>query len=249
LKGLRKYGVNDLCKLCRARLPAGPMAMMDGGLRLAGAAEATKDGQLRRRRYADAAVLLRQALAEDSSLAKAHYALGYALSESEVDIDGAEVAYRAAIECDPKHVAGARVNLGVLLENDRQDIDGAEAVYRAAIVYDPKHATFHNNLGNLLQFNRQDIDGAEAAYRAAIECDSKHVNAHGALGELLLDHRGAFAEAEALFRRTIKLTPRDVRPHVGLGFALAGRAHRRRGGVPLRTGHRPDQPPHTGGTA
>jgi hypothetical protein len=74
------------------------MAKMDGGLRLAVAAEATKDEQLRRRRYADAAVLLRQAPAEDSSLAQAHVALGCALFNGEADIDGAEAAWRAAIE-------------------------------------------------------------------------------------------------------------------------------------------------------
>ena len=43
MKGLRKYGVNDLCPMCRARLPAGPMAKQDGGLRLLVAAEATAE--------------------------------------------------------------------------------------------------------------------------------------------------------------------------------------------------------------
>ena len=50
VKGLRKYGVNDLCPVCRVRLPAGPKAKLDGGVRLAVAAGATKDEQLRRRR-------------------------------------------------------------------------------------------------------------------------------------------------------------------------------------------------------
>ena len=69
------------------------MATLDGGFRLAVAAGATKDAQLRRRRFADAAVLLRQALAEDSSLARAHDTLGCALWEGEADTDGAEAAF------------------------------------------------------------------------------------------------------------------------------------------------------------
>jgi hypothetical protein len=70
------------------------MAKLDGGVRLAVAAGATKDAQLRRRRFADAAVLLRPALAEHSSLARAHDTLGCALWEGEADTDGAEAAFR-----------------------------------------------------------------------------------------------------------------------------------------------------------
>jgi cytochrome c-type biogenesis protein CcmH/NrfG len=52
---------------------------------------------------AEAVILLRlrQSLAEDSSVAGAHYALGYSLRECK-DIDGAEEAFRAAIRTDPK---------------------------------------------------------------------------------------------------------------------------------------------------
>jgi hypothetical protein len=123
VKGLRKFGANDACPEYRARLPTGPAATYDAAARLVVAAEVAKDA-LQRRRFAEAVVLLRQALAEDSSQAGYHCVLGSAL-HSQADIDGAEEAFGAAICIDPKH-AVPPFNLGILLQYHRQGIDGAE---------------------------------------------------------------------------------------------------------------------------
>ena len=77
VKGLRKFGVNDLCPQCRTRLPPGPAATHDEGIRLLVAADQMDmDSERKQQRFAEAAILLRQSLAEDSSVASAHYALG-----------------------------------------------------------------------------------------------------------------------------------------------------------------------------
>ena len=76
---------------------AGPMAKLRAGVSMMSATTTTSDKQLRRRQCSDAAVLLRQALAEDNSLAMAHFTLGFALQVGEADVDGAEAAYRAAM--------------------------------------------------------------------------------------------------------------------------------------------------------
>jgi Tfp pilus assembly protein PilF len=179
VKGLRKYGVNDLCPVCRARLPAGPMAKMDGGVRLAVAAGATKDAQLQRRRYADAAVLLRQALAEDSSLAKAHHVLGCALRIGEADIDGAEAAWRAAITCDGQH-ADTHCALGQLLLLDRDAFAEAEALFRRTIELEPRHVPAHASLGWALT-EQGGHEGAEAAFRCALAIDPTDPHAQAGL--------------------------------------------------------------------
>jgi Flp pilus assembly protein TadD len=77
----------------------------------------------------------------DPKRAIAHSHLGVLL-KGKGDVGGAEVAYRAAIACEPKNVAtnaNAHYNLGVVL-NDTGDVDGAEAVFRVAIACDPKFA-------------------------------------------------------------------------------------------------------------
>jgi Flp pilus assembly protein TadD len=224
VKGLRKYGVNDLCPVCRARLPAGPKAKMDGGVRLAVAAEATKDEQLRRRRWADAAVLLRQALAEDSSLARAHFALGVALFRGEADIDGAETAFRAAIQCDPQN-ASAYYNLGCLLVRDnRQDIDGAEAAYRAAIECDPKHVNAHCALGQLLLQHRGAFAEAEALFRRTIELAPRDALGHASLG-VALGNQGDHTGAEAAFRCALAIDPTNPHAQAGLRQLATRREH------------------------
>ena len=72
-------------------------------------------------------------------------------------MDGAEKAFRAAIEADPGNAmadprfACAHHNLGVLLQNERQDVDGAEKAFRAAIEADPRLTLAHRNLDVLLR--------------------------------------------------------------------------------------------------
>ena len=53
------------------------------------------------------------------------------------DFDGAEAAYRRAIEIDPNY-ADAHYNLALLLEPG--GLDGAEAAYRRAIEINPNYA-------------------------------------------------------------------------------------------------------------
>jgi superkiller protein 3 len=224
LKGLRKFGVNDACPECRAPLPRGPAATYDEAVRLTAAADGTVDARLRRRRYAEAVVLLRQALAEDSSQAGYHFLLGYALQHGEANVDGAEVAYRAAISIDPKH-AGALCGLGVLLQTERKDIDGAEEAFRAAIAADPADANSHGALGQLLLEQRGAFAEAEALLRRSIELKfelAPHAaHAHVCLG-VALSEQGDLAGAEAAWRHALAIDPADTSAQKNLHIGHAG---------------------------
>ena len=61
------------------------------------------------------------------------------LEDERKDVDGAEKAYRAAIEADPGN-AKAHNNLGWLLLSERHDLNGADAEYSAALEIDPSYA-------------------------------------------------------------------------------------------------------------
>jgi len=133
-------------------------------------------------------------------------------------MDGAEAAYRTAIEADPgPGPAVAHYNLGLLLQDVRKNVDGAEWAYRAAIEADlasvrpvdsgslglsevewgydaaikpdARYFDVYFAFGSLLEKEREDIKGAEAAYREAIKADPGHTLAHCALGTLLWHNR------------------------------------------------------------
>ena len=169
---LRSKSVAKTCPLCRAELPPG----VDGLYELAWRACMRIQGMVdraeaswaslpaaEREEIEEAIAMLTEAGAQGH--AQANYTLCFLLEKVRHDVDGAIVAYRAAVAADPGH-AVAHCNLGFLLKTERQDIDGAEVAYRAAIEVDPGYAAAHKHLGLLLQFERQDADGAEAAYRA-----------------------------------------------------------------------------------
>ena len=82
--------------------------------------------------------------------AGAYSNLGLLLQNERQDVNGAEKAFRAAIEADPGLVA-AHINLGSLLITERNDADGAKKAFRTAIKVDPGCADAHRALGLLLE--------------------------------------------------------------------------------------------------
>jgi len=137
------------------------------------------------KKWAEAGVALRGALAKDPTLTTAWFSLGCCLTKGHAaDYDGAEAAYLRAIALDPTHAA-AYNHLGNLLSDVRKDHDSAEAAYRKAIAIDPKHAAAYRSLGTLLVNVRKDYSGAEAAYRTAITLDPKHATVHMNLSYVL----------------------------------------------------------------
>ena len=70
------------------------------------------------------------------------------------DYDGAEEAYKRALECDPTDAA-TLCNYGLLLKNVRKDYDGADFMYRRALAREPRDPTTLCNYGLFLQNVRQ----------------------------------------------------------------------------------------------
>ena len=109
-------------------------------------------------RYADAAALLRQALALRPDHADSWFNLGFALRHTRA-YPAALEAYAAALR---HHVGGAEavhVNRAAILSEYMERTDEAEAELRAALAINPAFLSAWLNLGGL----REDLGNAEAA--------------------------------------------------------------------------------------
>ncbi len=115
-----------------------------------------------------------------------------ALDLEAVSTEGAEAAYRRALDADPNH-PDAHLNLGRLL-HEGGDLEAAERHYRAAVAADPGSARARYNLGVALE-DLGRADAAMAAYREALGLDDGLATAHFNLSRLC---EAAGDDAEAL---------------------------------------------------
>jgi len=141
--------------------------------------------------------------------------LGKELS-ADIKYPEAEMAFRKAIEVDPKYIY-AWDSLGDALYKQDQYAE-AEKAYRKAIELDPKYVYAWDSLGDTLYFQDQYAE-AEKAYRKAIELDPKYIYAWDNLGDALF-RQEQYAEAEKAYRKAIELDPKYVHAWSFLGQAL-----------------------------
>jgi TolB-like protein/Tfp pilus assembly protein PilF len=149
-----------------------------------------------------------RALAIDDSLAEAHTALGFYLSNYEWDRDGSEKEYRRAIELKPNY-ATAHHWLGADLSNVKRFDDGLVELRRAEEL-DPLSSIIGTNLGDTLVFARR-YDEAIAQYKRTLVRNPNFAYAHRALG-WAYGSKGMYPEAIAETRTSIELN------HIGKGY-------------------------------
>ncbi len=102
--------------------------------------------------------------------------------EGRGDNQGAEEAYRQAIELDPQ-MADAHVNLGRLAHN-RGDIETASQLYHVAVDLVPQDPVAHYNLALTLE-DKGRTPAAMRHYQRAIQLDAHFADAHFNLARLL----------------------------------------------------------------
>jgi tetratricopeptide (TPR) repeat protein len=190
-------------------------------------------------RYADAAVLWRQALA----VAEAHFGpdhpdtatslnyLGYLL-DAQGDFAGARPYYERALAIfekvlgpDHPNTAMSLNNVGYLL-NAQGDLAGAQPYYERALAIfqkalgpdHPNTATSLNNLGALLR-GRDDLAGARPYYERALAIREKalgpdHPDTAGSLNNLgaLLRAQGDLAGARPYYERALAIREKALGP-------------------------------------
>jgi len=167
---------------------------------------------------ANAAAL--RALAIDDSLAEAHTALGFYLSNYEWDRAGSEKEYRRAIELKPNY-ATAHHWFGADLANSKRFEDSLSELRRAEEL-DPLSPIIATNLGDTLLLARR-FDEAIAQYKRTLVSNPNFVYAHLSLSRAY-GSEGMYPEAIAEARRAIELNfGSSAKGYLGLWLAKSGK--------------------------
>jgi len=160
-----------------------------------------------------------RALAIDDSLAEAHNALGFYLSNYEWDRAGSEKEYRRAIELKPNY-ATAHHWFGADLANLKRFDDSLTELRRAEEL-DPLSPIIATNLGDTLLLARR-FDEAIAQYKRTLASNPNFVYAHLALSRAY-GSEGMYPEAIAEARRAIELNfGSSAKGYLGLWLAKSG---------------------------
>jgi TolB-like protein/tetratricopeptide (TPR) repeat protein len=161
-----------------------------------------------------------RALAIDDSLAEAHTALGFYLSNYEWDRAGSEREYRRAIGLKPNY-ATAHHWLGSDLANLKR-VDESLVELRRAEELDPLSPIIGTNLGDALVFARR-YDEAIAQYKRTLVSNPKFGYAHQALG-WAYGLKGMYPEAIAETRTAIdQRNGSSAKGYLGLWLARTGK--------------------------
>jgi tetratricopeptide (TPR) repeat protein len=193
------------------------LALEEAGIRLAPDVMRDLAYALSESGDAESALLLTQRLVSEGADAQAwdYNNLG-ALLEETGNKEGAEQAYRKAVDVEPTY-ATAWYNLGVLL-NETGRKKEAEEAYCKTVEVDKEHAMAFNNLGVLLESTDRK-EQAESSYRRAIEIDPKLAYAWSNLGTLLR-RDGREEEGEAACRKAVETDPVNAEWHNDLAYYL-----------------------------
>jgi TolB-like protein/Tfp pilus assembly protein PilF len=161
-----------------------------------------------------------RALEIDDSLAEAHTALGFYLSNYEWQREASEKEYRRAIELKPNY-ATAHHWLGADLVNVKR-FDDSLAELRRAEELDPLSPIIGTNLGDTLVFARR-YDEAIAQYKRTLVLNPGFASAHRGLG-WAYGSKGIYPEAIAETRTAIELrNGSSAKGYLGLWLAKSGK--------------------------
>jgi len=155
---------------------------------------------------------VQQALALDPELALAHAARGQLLRSQE-DREGAEQAYRRAIQLNPSD-ATTHAWLASLVQNDITRWDESRALLARAYELDPRNlfvlGRYAQNLGMF-----GDYEGAVQVYRRGVALDPEAPRAYANLATLHAQY-GRHDDAIRALLAQIERAPASPGPHIGI---------------------------------
>ena len=159
------------------------------------------------------------ALALDSSLAEAYWAMAQLLAGFDWDKPAAEHAFKRAIVLDPGFEE-ARHLYGIFLFHWSR-IDEAEAELTRTLEIDPLLAAAHHTFGRL-HLSMRRPDQAITHLREALTLEPMFSLAHSQLGHAYLQ-KGMSAEAITEFEAGARIGSASDKAHLAYGYARVGR--------------------------
>ena len=165
--------------------------------------------------FAEAVSEWRKALALDPDDGKAHFNLGYALSESGL-LPAAVAEYRKAAELTPNEPV-MLANLALALAQTG-NLDEAAADYRKSLELNPANPTVVADLGTVLA-QKGDTDEGLRYLHKAVEMSPELADAHNKLASVLV-RKGQTAEATAEMEKAVALAPDSVEYRFSLAYVL-----------------------------
>jgi serine/threonine protein kinase/Flp pilus assembly protein TadD len=177
------------------------------------ASRPTSEEVPRAREYATAALAL------DSSLAEAHWAMGQLLAGFDWDHPAAERAFKRAVLLDPGFEE-ARHLYGIFLFHWGR-IEEAEAQLTRTLEIDPLLAAAHHTFGRL-HLSMRRPDQAIAHLREALTLEPMFSLVHSQLGHAYLQ-KGMSAEAITEFEAGARIGSPSDKAHLAYGYAVVGR--------------------------
>jgi tetratricopeptide (TPR) repeat protein len=171
---------------------------------------------------AKARPLLERAMELDSTLVEAHCTLGLLKSWYELDWDGAERAFEAALGFDPNHIT-ALVWRSIYLSAFGRHQESIASVQRA-LECEPLSPVVNAYLG-MARANAGQYDLGIRQLNQAIELDPHYYRAYLFLGNALqaLDRN---AEAISAFEKALSINPHNLEALAYMGSALASAGDR-----------------------
>ena len=182
-------------------------------LRVVLASRPTSEEVPRAREYATAALAL------DSSLAEAHWAMAQLLAGFDYDAPAAERAFKRAIMLDPGFEE-ARHLYGIFLFHWSR-IEEAEAELTRTLEIDPLLAAAHLSFGRL-HLSMRRPDQAITHFREALTLEPMFSLVHAQLGHAYLQ-KGMTAEAITEFEAGARIGSPSDKAHLAYGYAMIGR--------------------------
>jgi len=170
---------------------------------------------MKNNRFGDAVAEWRKAMALDSDDDKAHFNLGFALSETG-DLRGAATEYRKSSELNPTR-AGTFASLALALAQTG-DLDGAIDNYRKAEALDSANPALEADMGSALFEKGQRVEAIDHL-EAAVSLAPDSADAHNRLG-FILAKVGRADEALVHLEKAVELKPDSAEYRFNLGFVL-----------------------------
>jgi Flp pilus assembly protein TadD len=170
---------------------------------------------MKKNRFDEAVEQWRKALTMDPDDGKAHFNLGFSLSETG-DLRGAIVEYRKSTELSPED-AVTFASLALALAQTG-DLDGAIDNYRKAAVLDPANSALHADLGTALAEKGRPAEGIEHL-ETAVALAPESADAHNKLGFVLVK-AGRADEARVHLEKAVELNPDSAEYRFNLGFVM-----------------------------